>query len=72
MKLWRKQAKKYRDEHGDLKRNGKQLAQIYRMTSSMKPQAYPLLEALLTRAGIVVKQPEIVQEPVVENTDAAI
>ena len=56
MKLWRKQAKKTKDKNGrEISRNGRQIRYESFIGESMlklQPRTYPLLDALIERAGI--------------------
>ena len=56
MKLWRKQAKKTKDQNGrEIDRNGRQIRYQGFMSEQilkLQPRTYPLLDALIERAGL--------------------
>jgi len=56
MKLWRKQAKKTKNKFGEeIDRNGRQIRYQGFMSESilkLQPRTYPLLDALIEKAGL--------------------
>lgn len=56
MKLWRKLAKKTKDKNGrEINRNGRQIRYegfVSEQVLKLQPRTYPLLDALIERAGI--------------------